>query len=421
MNKKGLSDVITNVLIILLVIVSIGMIAAFLVPLLKGTTDKAQGANTCLTIDVLAKKCEVAQNGANDYNVSVLISRGVGKTEISEAKVILEKEDGSSNITNFANPSSLTEYASLSHSLARINFKPKSASVAVKLKGANNACETSERVSCKIVSSVAAGGSTGGGGGGTPPGPADVTAGLIANWKFEEGTYSNGAAVLDSSGNGYTSTANIITNNAITSVQGLKAQTSAISFNDATNANNFVLLNSGPFTGYPFSNPTTGATTTTTNYPLTISMWLKTTQTSRGLFGQYTGGGYVPSLYLDSSGNIRSSLFYHNNPTTMSSSTPINDGNWKHIVTTYESTGGGTEKLYINGNLVTSRTGISQYSWSIVPYLYRLGKINYAGWDGQSTINDNFLGSVDEMRVYNRALTGGVGGEVEQLYNFQRP
>jgi hypothetical protein len=159
MNKKALSDVITNVLIILLVIVAVGIIAAFLVPLLKGTTDKAQSANTCLTVGVLVKKCEVAQNGANDYNVSVLISRGVGKTEVSEAKIILEKDDGGSNITSFSSPNSLTEYASLSHSLARINFKPKTASVAVKLAGANSACDASEIISCKMVSSVSGGSS----------------------------------------------------------------------------------------------------------------------------------------------------------------------------------------------------------------------------------------------------------------------
>lgn len=172
-NKRGLSDVITNVLIILVVIVAVGIIAGFLFPLLKGTTDKSQNANDCLTIDTLVKKCEFVSNGANGFNVNVIVSRGAGKSEISEAKVILDKEDGATNITNLANPQNLAEYVSLSHQLNGINFKPSYASVAVKVSGLRNACDASEKVKCKILTQSiegGSGGSEGGLGGGTTTG-----------------------------------------------------------------------------------------------------------------------------------------------------------------------------------------------------------------------------------------------------------
>ncbi|MEK6889995.1 MAG: hypothetical protein AABX35_02295, partial [Nanoarchaeota archaeon] len=154
-DKKGLSDVITNVLIILLVIVAVGIIAAFLFPLLRGTTGQAGEGSSCLTVDVLVKKCEIVQSGSGFfgplYNANVLLSRGVGKSEIVEANIILENNDKSNNITKISSPGSLVEYATISQTVTGVNFKPKSASVAVKLNGARNACSESSKVECKLV------------------------------------------------------------------------------------------------------------------------------------------------------------------------------------------------------------------------------------------------------------------------------
>ena len=76
MNKKGLSDVITNVLIILIVIVSVGIIAAFIFPLLKNSTSTAGEGVSCLSVDISPVSCTYLQFSANSYNANVSIKRG---------------------------------------------------------------------------------------------------------------------------------------------------------------------------------------------------------------------------------------------------------------------------------------------------------------------------------------------------------
>lgn len=458
-NKKGLSDVITTVLIIVIVIVAIGMIAAFLVPLLKGTTDKAQGVNTCLTIDVLAKKCEVAQNGANDFNVSVLISRGVGKTEISEAKIILEKDDGSSNITNFANPSSLTEYATVSHSLARTNFKPKFASVAVKLSGANSACDASEEIECKMVSSVSAGA-----GGGTTPGPSPSSPTCTDS---DGGNNPNTAGIVTLTSDGSTITSqlpDICSNVNTLSEQSCASATDANSPNSIncpngcsngacnaapaatdyltgliaywkfdetayTGATAEVQEYLGISPGTSAGSPTivsglrgnavrfTGASgqrilisTTSSNFNLnkfTLTAWIKTTDAGSGrrrIFSQQTTPYYGIAL---NGNNLE--CFSSFDIGVVQFNRLLNDDQWHQVSCVRNN---GVEFVfYIDGvrvNTLPLGTGGS----------YTLGNTGIVIGQYIGGNSETFIGNIDEMRVYNSALDNG---QINQIYNFTKP
>jgi hypothetical protein len=67
-------------------------------------------------------------------------------------------------------------------------------------------------------------------------------------------------------------------------------------------------------------------------------------------------------------------------------------GVWTHLASTYD---GATQRLYVNGALVASRaqTGPIQVSTGVL----RIG--------GDGTYGLRFAGKIDEVRVYNRALS----------------
>ncbi|MDO8564339.1 MAG: hypothetical protein Q7R87_05000 [Nanoarchaeota archaeon] len=155
MNKKALSDVITNVLIILLVIVAVGIIAAFIMPLLRNTGTQVTEGTGCLSVNVEIASCTYNSTGgsgvADGKNFTrLVINRGPGSYGIDSVKYILEKDDGTTNITSFttADLASFTEFASVVKNLTPNKVIPKSAGVAVTMAGAKNSCPESPRVTC---------------------------------------------------------------------------------------------------------------------------------------------------------------------------------------------------------------------------------------------------------------------------------
>lgn len=84
-----------------------------------------------------------------------------------------------------------------------------------------------------------------------------------------------------------------------------------------------------------------------------------------------------------------------------------NTGTWTHVAVVLAAGNGG--RLYVNGSQVTSNNGLSLRASD-------LGAIDYA-FIGKSQFSSDpsFDGSVDEFRVYNRALSAS---EVQQLYAF---
>src|SRR5262249_28123429 len=71
---------------------------------------------------------------------------------------------------------------------------------------------------------------------------------------------------------------------------------------------------------------------------------------------------------------------------------PLNT--WSHIATTYDGT---TIRLYVNGALVRSRSAAGTIMTTTNPL--RIG--------GNAIRSEWFDGRIDEVRIYNRALSGG--------------
>jgi len=86
------------------------------------------------------------------------------------------------------------------------------------------------------------------------------------------------------------------------------------------------------------------------------------------------------------------------------STTPPTAGAWHHYVYTYDGSPGtqGTHKLYIDGVLVNSNA-------TIAPQTASPTTLEFGRWAGNS---EYFGGSLDDVRIYNRALTAA---EVQTL------
>ena len=143
-----------------------------------------------------------------------------------------------------------------------------------------------------------------------------------------------------------------------------------------------------------------------TAYPFTLSAWIKTTTGTSTLaiistFNDTTSSNIFKSIGIeDGKANL-----YISNASRFIADTPINDGKWHHVVGVFTSD--TSKDIYVDG--VKDRTTIGTSS-VFNPTL----DIFCVGRACDSTPSSYFPGSVDETRVYNRALSAS---EILRLYN----
>lgn len=149
--------------------------------------------------------------------------------------------------------------------------------------------------------------------------------------------------------------------------------------------------------------------------PFTITIWFKTTTTGV-IFGQQNTSvpsptistGFVPAIYVDTNGKLRTSCFWGgsqgNQSVTLAS---VNDNIWHNVTVTFEST---SHKSYLDGILFDTITK-NQSGYSST-YYYFIGGGRNESW--ASVGNIFFSGNVSNFIFYNRALTAE---EVLQNYN----
>jgi Concanavalin A-like lectin/glucanases superfamily len=146
------------------------------------------------------------------------------------------------------------------------------------------------------------------------------------------------------------------------------------------------------------------------NQPFTMSAWINASSYGSGMnfmgdqstwqvCGTWLGVGQLgdgkgAEIYTNVSGGYFDAAY-----------SPISLNQWVHIVGVFT---GAQIVLYVNGAQATS-TAISQAPSCASPTFY-IGKAVQGGWG-------NYVGLIDDVRVYNRALSGA---EVQALYNAER-
>jgi PKD repeat protein len=204
-----------------------------------------------------------------------------------------------------------------------------------------------------------------------PPMPS----GLTAAYSFDEG---NGTVVADASGNGHTGTIA----GATWTAQGRFG--SALVFDGI---NDWITVNDAPSLDLA-----TG---------MTLSAWVSPTAPLtdwRTLIAKEQLGGVVYYLHASSDTNQPAMGVFIGSERILSGGTQLTANTWTHLAATYD---GSMQRLYINGVEVASRSQTGQIQAS--DGALRIG--------GNSIWGEYFQGRIDEVRIYNRALTVG---EIQQ-------
>ena len=214
--------------------------------------------------------------------------------------------------------------------------------------------------------------------------------GLVGYWGF------NGNA-NDQSGNGNNGTVN----GATLTSDRFGNNNSAYSF-DGSN-NHILVSNNSTLSGFS---------------DITISLWINISQFPSasnpfsGLVTKWYGSGNCGGMtdnyacYLRTNNQfIAGTNQYRNYPNMLQSPSNLSTSNWYHLVMVHNSTTGGS--IYINGTLVSTYNTSGALCSSTNPL--------YFGCDnGLGAINRFFNGKLDDIGIWNRALTQQ---EITAMYN----
>jgi Ca2+-binding RTX toxin-like protein len=216
--------------------------------------------------------------------------------------------------------------------------------------------------------------------------------GLAGYWKFDENT---GSTTADSSGNGHTGTLE----NGPVWVSGatqVAPNVSALSYDGLDDQ-----------VRVAGSNALTFGTNT-----FTVSSFVRTSAGDRSILGNFNGTNRGWGLYLYNTNRVNFFAYGNAGINDTSFAASILDNQWHHLAAVFTRSGSGnalvTIGMYVDGNLIgtTGAVNVGDIS-SATDLLF-----------GKYLNQPHTLGTVDDVRVYGRALTaneimqlaGGCGG-----------
>jgi len=136
-----------------------------------------------------------------------------------------------------------------------------------------------------------------------------------------------------------------------------------------------------------------------------VSFWIKTTTAATMRLISKRDGNIGYEVYTYSTDGITFFIGDSASFVTKVSPTSISDGNWHHVVVTFDRDGDGI--IYIDGQLDVTRD-ISAQSGSLATAMdLYIGRISYSD-------SFHFNGDLDDVRIYKKVLSPE---EVTQLYN----
>ncbi len=219
-----------------------------------------------------------------------------------------------------------------------------------------------------------------------------LSCGLVSYWSFNNQdmnwTSATAGTVKDMSGNGNTGTLTNM-NRSSSPIPGALGQ--ALKFNGS----------SSYVSGANIVNVTKA----------TVSAWVKISSypAAKGFIAGFMGGlggtNYDKDLYIDTSGKL---FFYVWDGAAKTTSAPANGiplNQWVHVVGTAD---GSNARTYVNGVQVGSAAAGNTFAAYLAADIFAQGAPA-----GPSTGGGYMQSQIDDVRIYNRALSGS---EVEQLY-----
>ena len=150
---------------------------------------------------------------------------------------------------------------------------------------------------------------------------------------------------------------------------------------------------------------------------MTISLWAKDNGNHRTFIGKFKDIGSISSDYIIYVSTTASGLSWGTGPSSTQGGDDVNAWMptgiippadvWYHVLATYQNSGDGIKRVYLNGQLIKQASIGSKNAANNSPL--RIG----------SEFNRNYWnGKIDDIRIYNRALSVG---EVKALYDSEKP
>lgn len=147
-----------------------------------------------------------------------------------------------------------------------------------------------------------------------------------------------------------------------------------------------------------------------------ISIWVKeeslTNNDGEGYisFGDHSDSGWLGILHGDAGRAIEKIYFAVNGGANIAINPPTNyKNNWVNYQMSYSS---GTLKAFVNG------VNVGQLNSAIIKIGHNKSGIGTHSWGNGSATSTRFVGSIDNLRIYNRALSDA---EVQALYQAEAP
>jgi len=232
--------------------------------------------------------------------------------------------------------------------------------------------------------------------------------GLVAYYNFND-TNSDGSAILNQVGNNDPDTNGILMNGADINAAGMW-DTNAGFFDGVDD-----FVNLGDADEFSF---TDGAGN---DKPFTVSAWIYTTESppvGAIVSKLWSSGGYREWNFFFSGNNLYAGIFHYDDSAHIGRSVDAASGSlfsnaWKQVVMTYDGseTIGGI-KIYRNGIKVDT----DNYTTGSYTGMTDKGKPALIGASSNNAVGNSgrFNGLIDEVKLYNRALTAD---EILQDYN----
>ena len=142
--------------------------------------------------------------------------------------------------------------------------------------------------------------------------------------------------------------------------------------------------------------------------PLTVSAWIKpgTSGGNQYIVGKWNGATLLNYLLMVNAGGTTATFFVGDGNGPNGASATVSPGVWSHIVGMWDGT---NTKIYLNGVFVANATTPLAPDASGTSLFFGQGSGNGVGL---------YNGDLDEVRIYNRALSAD---EVGQLYRLTTP
>ena len=224
-------------------------------------------------------------------------------------------------------------------------------------------------------------------------------ASLLAHWKFDE---TSGTTAADSSGNGNTGT--------LTNMPGSEWTTGKVGGGLAFDGVDDYVLTSAII----------GPTGTSAR---TVAMWFATTTSNQAML-QYGGGSFGGNFRMRLDGNDGILTFDPSHANKKLLSPSVNDGAWHHMAITWAGGGNGLDDStitffvdgieYADGTYTGTGSTTTDGTFSVFRPWYTISTdTNHAtsvigaaqSADDVSNVFDHWQGVIDEVRIYDSALT----------------